>query len=149
MIDWNKAPEWANTALTTSHNWQGSRSDIGNIEFVICEGNDYWAGQDKDQQFTISNDYWEVVERRPVKHETLTGRVSNNKYERELTDRFSNTCIIDVYDVLVAFNVTCPAIQHAVKKLLCTGIRGHKDSAQDLIEAKESIARAIELAANS
>jgi hypothetical protein len=76
-------------------------------------------------------------------------RAAHNKYERELTDRFSNTCIVDVYDVLVAFNVTCPAIQHAVKKLLCTGIRGHKDSAQDLLEAKESITRAIELAANS
>jgi hypothetical protein len=76
-------------------------------------------------------------------------RATHNKYERELTDRFSNTCIVDVYDVLVAFNVTCPATQHAVKKLLCTGIRGHKDSSQDLIEAKESITRAIELAANS
>lgn len=68
-----------------------------------------------------------------------------NKYIRKLTDKDGVTCNIDVYDVLKAFNVTCPATQHAVKKLLCTGIRGHKDTATDLNEAKESISRAIEL----
>lgn len=72
-------------------------------------------------------------------------KVTNNKYEREISDRQGNNAIVDVYDVLKAFNVTCPATQHAVKKLLCSGIRGHKDLATDLVEAKESIARAIEL----
>lgn len=71
--------------------------------------------------------------------------VPSNKYERELTDRQGNSATIDVYDVLQAFNVTCPATQHAVKKLLCTGIRGHKDGNTDLLEARESITRAIEL----
>ena len=71
--------------------------------------------------------------------------VPSNKYKRELTDRQGNSATIDVYDVLQAFNVTCPATQHAVKKLLCTGIRGHKDGNTDLLEARESITRAIEL----
>ena len=70
---------------------------------------------------------------------------SANKYEREISDRQGNSAIIDVYDVLKAFEVSCPATQHAVKKLLCSGIRGHKDLSTDLIEAKESIVRAIEL----
>lgn len=52
---------------------------------------------------------------------------------------------VDVYDVLKAFNVTCPAIQHAVKKLLCPGQRGAKDAMQDLIEARFSIDRAMQL----
>jgi len=52
---------------------------------------------------------------------------------------------IDVYDVLQAFKVICPARQHAIKKLLKTGNRGYKDEEQDLIESKESINRAIEL----
>jgi hypothetical protein len=52
---------------------------------------------------------------------------------------------IDVYDVLVAFDVTNPAIQHAVKKLLCPGQRGAKDALQDLNEALVSIERAIEI----
>ena len=35
--------------------------------------------------------------------------------------------MVDVYDVLMAFNVTNPATQHAIKKLLMPGNRGHKD----------------------
>ena len=72
-------------------------------------------------------------------------KASSNKYEREITDRQGNSATVDVYDVLKAFNVTCPATQHALKKLLCSGLRGHKDLQTDLIEAKESIVRAIEL----
>jgi len=52
---------------------------------------------------------------------------------------------VDVYDVLVAFAVTCPARQHAIKKLLCAGMRGGKSELQDLQEAGQSVARAIEL----
>ena len=52
---------------------------------------------------------------------------------------------IDVYDILKAFDVRCPAIQHAVKKLLCCGTRGHKDADTDLREAMQAIERAIEL----
>lgn len=55
---------------------------------------------------------------------------------------------IDVYDVLVAFEVTNPALQHAIKKLLCPGQRGVKDAEQDLREAILSIERAIELLDN-
>lgn len=52
---------------------------------------------------------------------------------------------VDIYDVLYAFNVTNPAIQHALKKLLAGGNRGHKDRLTDLQEAEWSISRAIEL----
>lgn len=53
---------------------------------------------------------------------------------------------VDVYDILKAFKVTCPATQHAIKKLLMPGQRGNKSLIQDLDEAKLSIDRAIELA---
>lgn len=53
--------------------------------------------------------------------------------------------IVDVYDVLMAFSVTNPATQHAIKKLLMPGNRCHKDKLTDLKEAYQSIARAIEL----
>jgi hypothetical protein len=73
-----------------------------------------------------------------------------SKYTREITQTLADedqgfTIDVDVYDVLRAFNVTDPAIQHAVKKLLCTGIRGHKDSRQDLEEAIQSIERALDV----
>lgn len=61
-------------------------------------------------------------------------------------DRKINGVNIDVYDVLKGFNVTCPAVQHAIKKLLCAGQRGNKGERQDLREAASSIYRAIELA---
>jgi hypothetical protein len=73
-----------------------------------------------------------------------------NKYARQITQTLADedqgfTIDVDVYDVLRAFNVTDPAIQHAIKKLLCTGIRGHKDSRQDLEEAIQSIERALDV----
>jgi hypothetical protein len=50
--------------------------------------------------------------------------------------------IIDVYDVLDAFDVSNPATAHAIKKLLCTGSRGAKDWETDLQEAIDSLERA-------
>lgn len=69
-----------------------------------------------------------------------------NKYQRMMTDRYGSKAIIDVYDVLKAFGVICPATQHAIKKLLMAGERGHKDKLTDLSEASDAITRAIELA---
>lgn len=51
----------------------------------------------------------------------------------------------DVYDVLVAWSVACPARQHAIKKLLMAGQRGVKSTLQDLEEARDAVTRAIEL----
>lgn len=56
-----------------------------------------------------------------------------------------STVLADVYAVLEAFGVTCPARQHAIKKLLATGQRGKGDELADLVGAKASIERAIEL----
>lgn len=64
------------------------------------------------------------------------------------TNKYARTIYgveVDVYDVLVAWNVTCPATQHAIKKLLMPGQRGSKDKLQDLEEAGQAIERAIEL----
>ena len=65
-----------------------------------------------------------------------------SKYNREIKP----TVFVDVYDVLEAFEVTCPALQHLIKKALAAGKRGHKDELRDLIDIVESAYRAIELA---
>lgn len=52
---------------------------------------------------------------------------------------------IDIYDILAAWGVTCPATQHAIKKLMMPGQRGGKGKAQDLTEARDAVLRAIEL----
>lgn len=68
-----------------------------------------------------------------------------SKYTRTITNREYKFIEVDVYDVLKAFDVTNPATQHAIKKLLAPGQRGHKSEIEDLAEALESIERAIEL----
>ena len=73
-----------------------------------------------------------------------------NKYHRTITQTLPGathgcSVTVDVYDVLQAFGVDCPALQHAVKKLLCAGLRGAKSAEQDIEEAANSCRRAIEL----
>ena len=64
-----------------------------------------------------------------------------NKYSKEIAEGVH----VDVYDVLKAFDVKCPAMQHAIKKMLCSGQRGVKDVEQDKREAIASIERSIQL----
>lgn len=52
---------------------------------------------------------------------------------------------VDVYDVLQAWGVTNPALQHLIKKALQCGQRGHKDNEQDLQDIIDSAIRAKEL----
>lgn len=54
--------------------------------------------------------------------------------------------LVDVYSVLDAFGVTCPATQHAIKKLLMPGQRGAKSREDDLLEASRSMVRALDMA---
>ena len=74
-----------------------------------------------------------IAQREPV-------ATSGSKYNRPCKG-----VTIDVYDVLKAFNVTCPALQHLIKKALAVGQRGHKDASEDLKDILASAKRAIEL----
>ncbi len=72
-----------------------------------------------------------------------------SKYHREILPTINieqSPVTVDVYDVLRAFNVTDPALQHLIKKALCCGLRGHKDQTQDLQDIVDSAVRAQELA---
>lgn len=75
---------------------------------------------------------------------TIT-EVKENKYDRLISGKHNNSCVVDVYDVLKAFEVTNPALQHLIKKALCVGIRGHKDASEDLQDIIDSAIRAKEL----
>lgn len=48
---------------------------------------------------------------------------------------------VDVYRVLSMFGVTDPCLQHAVKKLLVAGGRGHKDISRDVQDAIDTLTR--------
>lgn len=74
-----------------------------------------------------------------------------NKYDREIRPGV----YADVYDAVGAFFAEIPpeplwlrirdAIAHAAKKILAPGQRGHKELRQDLVEARDSIDRGIEM----
>jgi hypothetical protein len=71
--------------------------------------------------------------------DSLNDAVSSpNKYSRVLRSGE----LLDVYDVLDAFKVENPAVQHALKKMLCSGSRGYKDYQTDIQEAIDSLERA-------
>jgi hypothetical protein len=72
-----------------------------------------------------------------------------NKYHRTIrnlkhVDGEAAEFTVDVYSVINAFGVTCPATAHAIKKLLCAGLRGKGDAASDLRESIQAIRRAID-----
>lgn len=75
---------------------------------------------------------------RSATHEDTSAR---NKYEREIKPGVW----VDVYDVLVAWAVDNPALQHLIKKALQPGERGHKTREQDLADIVASAQRAQEL----
>lgn len=82
---------------------------------------------------------------------------TGSKYHRQIRDIKGRQCmvfdsereeymgaVIDVYNVLDAFDVRKPALQHGSKKMLCAGIRGKGDLLQDLIEARDAVTRQID-----
>lgn len=68
---------------------------------------------------------------------------TRSKYNRELIALGGEKVEVDVYRVLAAFNVTDPALQHAAKKILCAGLRGHKDRVTDLEDIIDSAQKAL------
>lgn len=68
-----------------------------------------------------------------------------SKYNREIIGLDGTVSIVDCYRVLDAFGVSDPATQHAIKKMLCMGLRGHKDYLTDLNDSIESLQKAKEL----
>lgn len=74
-------------------------------------------------------------------NECIGAPETDNKYLHEIKPGV----FIDVYDVLMAWNVTNPALQHLIKKALQAGDRGHKSREQDLQDIIDSAIRAKEL----
>jgi hypothetical protein len=67
--------------------------------------------------------------------------MKNPKYNKQIKPGVT----VDVYDVLQAWNVTNPALQHMIKKALQCGQRGHKDTAEDMADIVACALRAQEI----
>ena len=74
-------------------------------------------------------------------NECIGAPEADNKYLHEIKPGV----FVDVYDVLMAWNVTNPALQHLIKKALQPGDRGHKSRERDLQDIIDSAIRAKEL----
>lgn len=69
---------------------------------------------------------------------------TSSKHKHYFKD-VSKLAEVDVYAILYLFEVTDPCIAHVVKKLLCTGKRGHKDFERDLQDSIDSLMRCMTL----
>lgn len=67
--------------------------------------------------------------------------IPKNKYMREI----HAGVWVDVYDVIEAFEVTDGGFQHALKKILACGKRGHKDESEDRKDILVSVKRSNEI----
>ena len=72
---------------------------------------------------------------KPINSELKDG----DKYIRTMYGLCGTPVKVDVYRVLDAFPSDSAAIDHAVKKMLCAGLRGHKDKLTDIDNAIESL----------
>ena len=120
---WHPADDLANTQVGLFAGWHSRK-------FQFCRPAKPTAEQPRAQTTDRGSKY----------HRTITQTL--------LGDTHGCSVTVDVYDVLRAWDVTCPAIQHAIKKLLQPGQRGSKSAAQDLREAIGSIERSIQLLAD-
>lgn len=106
------------------------------------------VGFDSEDEFDVAkvlNSYLESEDGKQfMKNLKSEVKPKETKHEHYFKD-VSQLDKIDVYAVLHLFEVTDPCIQHAVKKLLCTGKRGHKDFLKDVQDSVDSLVRCIEL----
>lgn len=76
---------------------------------------------------------------------SMNNNNNNNNNHNHYKKYVKHLETIDVYRVLDLFDVTDPCEQHAVKKILCAGIRGAKTAEQDIQEAIDSLNRRLEM----
>lgn len=147
--DWAGAPEWANwLAQDENGKWfwferepkpVGNKFDAdGLIAHARTDGSPspLWEMTKEERR-----PFDEVTPEEDEEWQAMGERQKRSKYHVQIRPGV----YVDVYDVLHAFGVTNPGDQHAIKKMLMPGKRGHKDAIQDRREAIQSLEWAIEL----
>jgi hypothetical protein len=122
---------------------EGATHKIDGIFTKWVDGVEYYL---EDGEW-VKNEYsWSLDEFKESDNFTIIERQIDAPYINDgSTSSKYSTPIGDVYDVLKAFEVTNPALQHLIKKALKVGNRGHKDIATDLQDIIDSAVRAKEL----
>mgnify|MGYP003651505200 CR=1 FL=1 len=121
--------------------WQGGECPVdGDIEVEIdLEDNGKYTG-------LANHYYWGTNEPRITRYRVVEAK-EEAEPEKPLTkyQRRIKGIVVDVYDIGDAYGVTNQALSHLLKKVLCTGKRGHKDIETDLQDIIDSAVRAKQL----
>lgn len=144
--DFEGAPEWATHRMFNCQGAGTANKDNQAFTNGAKEGSKWVCTIDKTLTNEIKKpDEWHLIAQRKRVTSINDDRLAQ---DMGLNPKYNRPCkgvTIDVYDVLQAFNVTNPALQHLVKKALAVGQRGHKDKMEDLRDILASAQRAIEL----
>lgn len=129
-----------------TYNWQvdvdGDVPQMLNIELgEIIKVLDVFAMQsDYEDGTRPTNSILEVKTLTPEKIAIIVNQ-KRNHYSREILPGVW----VDVYDVLEAFKTDRPCVDHAAKKLLAPGKRGHKDYITDIQNAIDTLQRELQI----
>lgn len=130
---------WKNAPVTATHYGGGKywrMHDSGNFWETECAFQ--WVFSNESPMSFI--DYQERPKTNTKPHQSEPVPLKpRNPYQRTIIGLDGSKCAVDVYRVLDAFKTDSPALDHAVKKILCPGTRHQKDREQDLKEAIKSI----------
>lgn len=119
--------------------------------FYCLKGHLGWAGSKWTMEELVSKPYIRILWQRQPENSNPLFDVSwfeGDLKEKKHNHYFKNVKhleYLDVYRVLDLFEVVDPCIQHAIKKLLCAGMRGAKNQPQDVQEAIDSLVRYQEM----
>lgn len=143
----NNSNEWKESASVTNLHLHGGdynewfNHELGCITYALGVGKPVKVESHISDTFAYFNPTNNVPEPATMEDaHAIAGDTKPNKYTRTVKG-----VQVDVYDVLEAFGVTCPALQHLAKKALNAGLRGHKDTLTDLDDIIASAKRAKEL----
>lgn len=136
--------------------WSKCKPNIATHYGTVLNMTDFWHINGNDVRFSDDGNGWVEYKFQGDRTKLLEGLTPRpnrvipdgiaqshppvNKYDRVIHGKYgTGQCTVDVYRVLNAFGPLSPEIDHAVKKLLAPGTRGHKSEKQDLSEAIQSI----------
>jgi hypothetical protein len=116
--------------------------DFSSSSFMVCKKGK-WCFWD---MYTVRFEEW-VDDGQSVKipipdkpwHEEDMSENKHSHYYREWHGK------LDIYRVIDLWNITDPCFQHALKKIMCAGNRGHKDLKKDVQDIIDTMQRKLEM----
>lgn len=118
---------------------------------LLSNGWRVWSGKDWERNYTDGRPaIWNSLEEAQsyaelrFKAQEAEKTPARRKYGHYFRD-VRHLRGLDIYRFLRLFEVIDPCLQHAIKKLVCAGRRGAKDSRKDIQEAIDSLQRWLEM----